>query len=339
MGLWIAGGVIAAGALTSAFGASQNASAQKDAYRKIRKAENKFAKKWQENLDTYIDAKEDKLYDLGNIFDRFKSTGAFGDTNTLDNLRQAQEDFSALAAGDFTAFESQLRKTLSDSLQATVGSGSPIGAYAGLAADAMLDYRQQGLQTAMSTTEFLSNESNKLLGLEFGVMDQRFSTSYELDRNRLTNVNNARLGAAATAGASLTAFGNAAQQIGSLAFGGITNQQNNQQLLDMQQQNQQFQLQMAQSRSLQQPTYSSYIPPVTNSFAAYPSSYQSPSFPTNFSSYPDGIATQGYPMVLPPRNDVYSAPASSGTPLSNYYNQSASRNALSSIGARIAAGG
>lgn len=214
MGAMIAAGVMAAGAGLSAFGASRSAKAMRSAQKKIRKAEEAFAKKWQSNLDTFISEKEDKLYNLGDIFERFESTGAFGDTQTLQNLRQAQEDFSALAAGDFTAFSSQLRKSMSDALIGTVGSGAPIGTFAGLAADTQLNYRLQGIQTGTSLSNFFSQEANNLLGLEFGVMDQGFDFSYNLDRTRQTNVNNSRLGQASTEGVGLQAFGGALQQAG-----------------------------------------------------------------------------------------------------------------------------
>jgi hypothetical protein len=212
----IGAAISAVGSLASAYGASQNAKAMQAAYKKAAKRENQLFDRQTKKLDTLIDDKEGKLYNLGDIFDRFESTGAFGDTETLKNLRQAQSDFSALAAGDFTAFESQLRKSMSDALINTVGSGSPIGAYAGLAADQQIQYRLQGVQTGMGITEFLSNESNKLLGMEFGIMDQQFNNQYQLDRTKVTNVNNYSLGQAGQAGVGTTAFGNALTQGGSL---------------------------------------------------------------------------------------------------------------------------
>lgn len=185
-----------------------------DAYEDAINREKKLFSRQTEKLDDLISSKEDKLYNLGNIFDRFESTGAFGDTDTLKDLRQAQSDFSALAAGDFSGFESQLRKSMSDALIATMGSGSPVGAFAGLAADTQMAYRQQGLQTAIGVTEFLSNESFKLLGSEFGIMDQGFQTQYELDRTKVSNINNYSLGAASQEGVALSGFGNALSQFG-----------------------------------------------------------------------------------------------------------------------------
>ena len=215
MGVIAAGLAVAAvGAGVSAYGAAKNASAMKSANNAAAYEEDLLYDRQSKKLNKLVKEKENKLYDLGNIFDRFESTGAFGDTETLENLRTAQEDFSALAAGDFTGFESQLRKSMSDALINTVGSGSPVGSYAQLAADTQMQYRKEGIQTAVGITEFLSNESSKLLGAEFGIMDQRFNSQYEMDRNRVANKNNYSLGAAATEGVALSAYGNAAAQVG-----------------------------------------------------------------------------------------------------------------------------
>lgn len=216
MGFIAAGLVVAAaGATAAAYGTAQNAKAMKAANEQNADSEDALYARQSNNLNKLIKAKEQKLYNLGNIFDRFESTGAFGNTETLKNLRTAQEDFSQLAAGDFTGFEAQLRKSMSDALVGTVGSGSPIGAYAQLAADTQMDYRKQGIQTTVGISEFLSNEANKLLGAEFGIMDQKFNSLYEMDRTKVSNKANYALGAAATEGVGMQAYGNAAQQIGS----------------------------------------------------------------------------------------------------------------------------
>lgn len=227
MGFVAAGLAVAAvGAGVSAYGAAQSAEAMGDAYSANAYAEEEFYDDQSKKLNRLIRRKEDRLYNLGNIFDRFESTGAFGDTNTLKNLRQAQEDFSALAAGDFSGFESQLRKTMSDTLVNVGGSGAPIGTFAGLAADAQLNYRQQGIQTSVGLSEFLSNEANKLLGSEFGIMDQKFNTQYELGRTKTTNLANFNLGEASQVGVGTTAFGNAISQVGGALTGYGTFQTN-----------------------------------------------------------------------------------------------------------------
>jgi hypothetical protein len=204
----------AGGAIASAFGADKAAkAAQQAAYMNV-KDENALYDRQSGLLNELIADKKEKLYDIGNIFDRFESTGAFGDTDTLKNLRTAQSDFSKLAAGDFSGFEAQLRKSMSDALISTVGSGSPVGAYAQLAADTQMAYRKEGIATSMGISEYLSNESFKLLGQEFGVMDQGFEVGYQLDRTKTSNIANYRMQSAAQEGVGLTAFGNAAMQIG-----------------------------------------------------------------------------------------------------------------------------
>lgn len=300
MGVIAAGLAVAAvGAGVSAYGAAKNASAMKSANNAAAYEEDMLFDRQSKKLNKLVKQKENKLYDLGNIFDRFESTGAFGDTETLKNLRQAQEDFSLLAAGDFTGFESQLRKSMSDALVNTVGSGSPVGTYAQLAADTQMQYRKEGIQTAVGITEFLSNESSKLLGAEFGIMDQRFNSAYEMDRNRVANKNNYALGAAATEGVALSAYGNAAAQIG----GGIAtygmykdglNFQNKQLGIAQQQVDLMKQRQNVASPSYTPPTYDG--PPLNISSGR---SIRTPSTPSG-----------GWEAQLPELNDQYHAPVS-----------------------------
>lgn len=211
----------AVGAGVSAAGAAQNASATRDQAKFNAYLENKFGKKWQGLTDEYISDKEDKLYGLANIFDRFEGAGAFGDTNTLANLRKAQEDFSALAAGDFEGFDNQLRSIMTDNLTSVFGAGAPIGSYTDLSARAVMDLRREGLDTASAVTNNLHNLSTSLLGLEFGVMDQAYQTKYMLDRNRLSAITGYSTQAAQQAGIGTTAAGNALTSIGSsmLSYG------------------------------------------------------------------------------------------------------------------------
>lgn len=231
----VAIGAVAVGAGVSAYGTIQNAKSVANANAKAEKNEYGLYLRQNENLDKLVKDKEDKLYNIGNIFDRFESTGAFGDTETLKNLRKAQNDFSQLAAGDFSGFESQLKKSLSDSLVGVMDSGSPVGTYAGLAADTQMQYRGEGIKTAVGISEFLSNESGKLLSQEFGIMDQKFNTAYQLDSNWVNKTNGFNLAKAATVGVGTQAIGGAIQTVGSSlmgasnsgslsgAFGGATN--------------------------------------------------------------------------------------------------------------------
>lgn len=216
MGYIAAGLAIAAvGAGTSAAGTAQNASATRDAAKFNAYLANKFGKRWLASAEDLENEKLDKLYNVGDIFDRFESTGAFGDTSTLKNLRKAQEDFSLLAAGNFTGFEDQLKSAMNDNLVASVGSGAPVGTYAGLSAETILNFRRTGLSDATAITGFLSNEANKLLSFEFGVLDESFKTRYGIDNNRLNAVMGFGSQAAATAGVGTSAVGGALQQVGS----------------------------------------------------------------------------------------------------------------------------
>lgn len=214
----------AVGAGVSAAGTAQNASATREQAKFNAYLENKFGKKWLGITDDFIAEKEEALYGLGNIFERFEGGGAFGDTDTLANLRKAQEDFSLLAAGNFDGFSDQLRSIMQDNLVSTFGSGAPIGSYTDLSANALMDLRRTGLDTATAITSNLHNLSKDLLGLEFGVMDQGYNTKYMIDRNRLSAVTGNSMTAAQTAGIGTTAAGNALSSVGSsmLSYGMYT---------------------------------------------------------------------------------------------------------------------
>lgn len=274
----------------SASGASKNAKAMSEAQARIRREEKQLYAKWDTNLNNLIDQKTDKLLNLGDIFERFNSTGAFGDNiEVVDNLRQAQLDFSRLAAGDFSGFDNQITKTLSDYSIATIGSGAPIGTYASLSADAMMNYRLQGIQTTSGISDFFSAQANNLLGLEFGVMDQGFQVGYELDRSKQNAVNATLTGQAATAGVSQQAWGGALQTTGSLIAGAYTGMQG----MSMQQQsldNQTAQLNKMGSQAGQGRTN---VAPIS-----LPSlNLNSPNVPDYTSAgYPDNVFTNGTPI-------------------------------------------
>lgn len=264
---FIATAVVAVGAGVSAYGAAKNASAQRKAANAAANNLEGLYIRGSEGLNDLIKSKNKKLHNLGNIFDRFKSSGAFGNTDTVDKLRQAQEDFASLAAGDFSGFEAQVKKSMSDALVSTVGSGSPVGSYAQLAADTQMQYRLQGIQTASGISEFLGNQANNLLNLEFGVMDQRFQTAYQMDKDRVLGVNSYKQQAAATEGVGWTAAGNALQQVGSFALTGVMNQQN----IDYQNKSLDFareQAAMQQSRPTYTPSYAPYSPSTSVSYSA-----------------------------------------------------------------------
>lgn len=344
----------AGGAAYSANGASKNADAIADAQKKIRRQENNLYKKWDTNLNTLIDEKTDKLLNLGDIFERFNSTGAFGDTDTLENLRQAQSDFSRLAAGDFSGFDDQIRKTLSDYSIATIGSGAPIGTYASLSADAMLNYRLQGLQTATDLSNFFDSQAKGLLGLEFGIMDQGFQVGYELDRSRQNAINSTYLGQAQTVGVSEQAWGGAMQTTGAAiasAYTGYVGMQNQQQttanqtaylnnLMGQQGQNR------ATAQTLSMPSYNLTQPSLPSyTSASYPDGVYTSSVPVpvneavyNTTPYLPGDESLGVlpPLQQPSQRSTSQAFSSAASTYAN--NMASPFNALISLGAQIASG-
>ena len=329
----VAVGAVAVGAGVSAYGTAKNASAQRDAAKKSAQNLEGLYLRGSDALTDLTKSKERKLTHLGNIFGRFQSTGAFGKTDTVRKLRQAQEDFASLAAGDFTAFESQVKKSMSDALVSTVGSGSPVGTYAQLAADTQMNYRLQGIQTATGVSEFLSNEANKLLGAEFGIMDQRFQSAYQMDKDRVLGVNSAKQQAAATEGVGITAAGNALQQVGSFALTGIKYQN------DQNYQNESLQIAKDRVANMKSNQKGSYVPPPTSLTSRSPSGshtptpelpvlddYGNPTDQFNQSPFSYGSGYKYTPSVVPTSSSGYGVLPSKLT-----YNSSI----MSSIGSRI----
>lgn len=219
-GAIIAGAAIAAvGAGVSAYGTAQNAAAVGEAADFAAYMENQLAKKQRVKLDALITDKTDKLANINTILDRFDGGAAFGSSGVLANIRSAQSDFAALGAGDFSSFQDQLDNILKGTLANTYGSGAPDGTFTQLAADTVMNLRQGGLQTALATGEFLSNESNRLLGAEFGILDQGFEQQYMIERNRVSGITGNMMISAQQQGVATQAAGQAGQQIGSLVTG------------------------------------------------------------------------------------------------------------------------
>lgn len=207
--------VSAVGAGVSAYGTAQNAKATDEAAQFAAYLENNLAKKQQAKLDTLISSKEEKLAGVNTILDRFQGGGAFGSSDVLANIREAQSEFSQLGAGDFSGFQDQLDQILKGTLANTYGSGSPSGTFTQLAADTIMNLRQGGLQTALQTGEFLSRESQQLLGSEFGIMDQAFEQQYMLERNRISGITGNQMISAQQQGIGTQALGGFVSQAGS----------------------------------------------------------------------------------------------------------------------------
>jgi hypothetical protein len=274
------------GSLFGSRGAKKRAKAERQAAELAIKREQDLHSRWSTNLEDLISQKEDKLFDLGGIFDRFQSTGAFGRTNTEQNLRRAQEDFALLAAGDFTAFEQQLRKTMSDALVTTVGTGSPIGAFAQFGADAQMGMRLQGMQSATGLSDFFASQAQNLLGLEFGLMDQSFEVGYNLDRNQISAINQQGQLAAQQAGASQMAMGSFLNNTGQALMGFAGYVQQSQEL------QRQHDARMAQIGGMQRQQPQQQLPVQMNPISM--GGYELPGYDFD---YPDGIPLG--PGVLP----------------------------------------
>lgn len=224
MGFIAAGLAVAAvGAGVSAYGAAKNASAKAKAASYGIQGEQDLYERQSKELNKLIKQKNKDVAGVQNVLDRLVQKGIIGGgrKNVIRKLQSTQKDYAKLAAGNFDPFEKLLKSRMNDALIGTVSTGAPIGTYAELSAETLNTLRQQGIQTTENIGGYLSNEGTKrlneeyrMLGTEFGVMDQKFNTAYQLDRTRVTNQSNLQMQKAATEGVGLTAFGNAAQSIG-----------------------------------------------------------------------------------------------------------------------------
>lgn len=73
-----------------------------------------------------------------------------------ENLRQAQSDFAAIGAGDFSAFERELNASLSRAGQEAFGS--PVGTTFNIAARDRFNFRTAGLNESLKIGDFFSRE-------------------------------------------------------------------------------------------------------------------------------------------------------------------------------------
>jgi hypothetical protein len=302
MGAVIAGLAVAAvGAGVSAYGASQNASATKDAAKLAAYLEGKFAKDQLGKLDELIAGKEEKLSGISSILDRFEGGAAFGDSDVLSDIRKAQSDFASLAAGDFTAFQGQLDSILSATLANTYGAGAADGVFSNLAADTIMGLRERGVGQALGIGSAISAESFNLLGAEFGIMDQEFDRQYMIGRNKLSAQTGAQMQAASQAGVGTAAAGQAITQIGSAitGAGGYFGNQN-------------FQREMMQSANNLQTSGNTISSRPTYSMPSYTPSFSIPSI----SGGSTGAPSNYFDLPPPPPDFV----PSTSTNLGDYWN-------------------
>lgn len=216
MGYIIAGlAVAAAGAGASAYGSSQQASASKDAAKLAAYMANQFGKQQQKELDELTKKKEERLRDVTNILEEYGGGPTAGSEENLGLLRKTQEDFLRLGAGDFEAFDAQLKDIMAATLANTIGSGAPAGTFTNLSAQNVNALRQQGIQTGTAIGQLLAGESFNLLGSEFQIWDQDFNLGYQIGLDRINAVSGANMQAAQSAGANWQAGGSFLTNIGS----------------------------------------------------------------------------------------------------------------------------
>lgn len=203
----IVSGAFAVGSsILSGVSASSKAKAQKDAawYAKI--ATDQFAEEYRGKLNELTESQLQKIYNQGDVFDRM-NTAAFGqDNNIFNNVRKAQSDYSKLAAGDFSGFESQLRAALSQNL--TSSYGSPIGQYTNLSAATVSNLRQSGISTTTGIASFLNTQANSLLSSEFGIMDKQYNQDLQFGQMQLQAKINVLNANAANTGVKTQAWAN-----------------------------------------------------------------------------------------------------------------------------------
>lgn len=214
-GLGLAIGAKAVGSIFAGIGASKRAKEIKKATGQAQKRVSAFA---DEFTGESKELKERKLGILGeseNIFDRLGGF-IFGDTDSLTKLREAQSEFSALAAGDTSGFTSEIESIVKSALAGTFGS--PKGAFENLSARNLFNFRSQGLQNALSLTNQLSGLGSSLINTEFGIHDQDFQNRLSIRENEVRQLNALSLQGAQTAGTGAAGIGNVFNTLGQGAF-------------------------------------------------------------------------------------------------------------------------
>lgn len=229
MGYIIAGlAIAAAGAGASAYGSAQQAGASEDAAELAAYLHNKFGKEQEAKLDALTKQKTERLKDINKILNEYGGGPTAGSEENLALLRKTQEDFLRLGAGDFDAFDAQLKDIMAATLANTIGSGAPAGAYTQLSAQNIEAMRMRGLQTGLSVGQVLAGEAYNLMGQEFAVLDQDMQLGYEIGMNRIGAVSGYNQQAAQSAGANWMAGGSFLTNIGSalVSYGtmGLNNQ-------------------------------------------------------------------------------------------------------------------
>lgn len=223
MGLIAAGIAVAAvGAGASAYGSAKQASASKDAAKYAALLEKKFAEDSQKKLDDVIKQKEEKALGINELLDRYGGGAVAGSQENLDLLRKTQNDFLRLGAGDFSAFEDQLKDIMASTMANTFGAGSPVGSFTQLSAQNVANMRQAGLQTGAQVGQILGGDAYNLLGIEYGLLDQGYAGYRDIEGRKVGAISGYLQQAAESAGANWQAGGSFLTSLGgAMVTGGL----------------------------------------------------------------------------------------------------------------------
>lgn len=218
------------GSITGAIGASQQAKAQKKAANAGIKDIQNFSKDQIAKSNELGKTKQDYLENGDPFADMGKFI--FGDPSqsTYSNLRKAQSDFSALAAGDTSAFSKEVSSIVSSALSNTFGG--PKGSFENLSAKNLFNFRQGGVNTALQLTNYFGGAGGQLINNKFGILDQTFERQLKINEYQTNAVNNLRMQAAGAEGVAMAGIGNVFNSIGGAVNSYGAYQQNQQALAD-----------------------------------------------------------------------------------------------------------
>lgn len=203
----IAAALQVGGSIAGAVGAKKRAGAQKAALNDAIRSTQDFTKDQIKRSEDLGKTKQDYLETGDPLLEMGKFMFGDASSSTLSNLRKAQSDFAALAAGDTSGFSREVANIVRSSLANTFGG--PRGSFENTSAKNLFAFRQGGMQSAMGLTDFFNRAGTQLTGAKFGILDQTFNQQLALRQNELGQINQFRLGKAETAGAGWLGLGNA----------------------------------------------------------------------------------------------------------------------------------
>lgn len=201
----------ALGSIFNAFGTSQRSDAIKKMTRKNQRLINDFAYEFNDESAENKVKKDNILASSSDVFDRLGGF-IFGETDSLSNLRDAQENFSEMAAGNFDNFSQETQSLISSALANT--HGGPQGSFENLSAKNLFDFRSKGLQNALAATNNLSTLGNNLISTEFGVMDQDFERRLKIGQYRVEQNIAQQNMRAGVEGSTMAGIGNSLSTLG-----------------------------------------------------------------------------------------------------------------------------